>query len=211
MEMRVFTTGFFYTKWVFSMSKTQNHSKQLAAFQELISPPAPSKSRPADRSSVAHSLVEHLGTTLPPDYMDFAAIYGEVRFGTHDHYQLIRVFSPWSKRYYKALSGLISVYTELRQSEGTKYIPFPLHPDRPGLLPWGLGDNRRAYFWYTEGGPELWKVVYLTPEDKFVRTDKSFLPFMIELFNGQFDLGGDTSRKWWIANKANLVCNRVKQ
>jgi hypothetical protein len=192
------------------MNTSHDYRNDLAKLQESLHPPPASKKKAVEGDSIEHMLGERLGASLPDDYMAFSAAYGEVRFGVPGNSEVLRVFSPDHRLYFKAVMGLIEVYIELKMTEGPKYIPYPLHPERPGLLPWGQGSNRRAYFWYTEGKPDEWKVVYLTPEDKLVKTELPFLSFLIAVFDGKLDLGGNLDRKWFAANKASVACNRVK-
>lgn len=99
-----------------------------------------------------------LGLKLPRDYREFIFSYGGGLFA--DFYL---VFDPFSTDQYLNLASRIQMncqkLRELCESNGPDYIPYPIYPEKGGLLPWGNDENGNEYYWLTEGPPTKWKVV----------------------------------------------------
>jgi hypothetical protein len=96
-------------------------------------PPAPVNT---DDSGRIAKIEQRLGLALPKDAYDFARTYGSGSF-----FDMI-VFNPLSTRtYLERVTGLCDIFRELKESErgrlspNEEYIPYDIHPVRPGLLP----------------------------------------------------------------------------
>ncbi|HKB40173.1 MAG TPA: SMI1/KNR4 family protein [Gemmataceae bacterium] len=122
--------------------------KQLLA---LIAPPA----RPVDNEGNWQAAEIVVGAEYPPDFRDLITRYGTGAF-FQGH---LKVFNPLT------IVGLALIKQNeryLRQHwEGPYALPLPVHPEAPGLLPWGHDENGNDYCWLTKGRPEKWPVVFL--------------------------------------------------
>jgi hypothetical protein len=120
-----------------------------------------------------------LGLELPSDYREFVEAYGSGSLAG-----FIQVYNPYSESPYSLLERIekvCQVYRSLKSSEGDRQVPFPIHPDRPGLLPWAQNDVGNYMFWLTEGAPEKWPVVLSQGRsDKWERFDMGMLTFLIK-------------------------------
>jgi hypothetical protein len=95
------------------------------------------------------------GAQFPPDFRDLIGRYGTGAF-FQGH---LTLFNPLTLEGQACMKHTLEVYAPFRSE--TRPLPLPLHPERPGLLPWGRDDNGGGYFWLTKGKPERWPVVYL--------------------------------------------------
>src|SRR5437763_1047309 len=129
-------------------------------------PPKPFAAGPAgDRAKVEKSLA----IWLPDDFFQFALTYGTGEFGVPGFSGLVRVLNPFSPKYLHDLDELHDIYREHKAIEGDEYLPFGVYPESPGLLVWGVGENRRTMFWLTKGKPDRWPIILLAPEHTFER------------------------------------------
>jgi hypothetical protein len=97
-----------------------------------------------------------VGVKFPPDFRDLISAYGSGAF-FQGH---LEVFNPLTLR---GLARMKQAENFLRSYRSLGFEPLPLlvHPDSPGLLPWGGDGNGNDYCWLTKGKPEKWPVVYL--------------------------------------------------
>jgi hypothetical protein len=121
----------------------------------MISPPR----TPAEvKSTEDWKVVEAgLGLTLPSDYREFVFTYGSGLFA-----QFYRVYNPFSASKYISLPQSITrVCDGLREfkREFPSQVPYPIHPESTGILPWGNDENGNDYYWLTRGGPDDWRVI----------------------------------------------------
>ncbi len=130
----------------------------------LVAPPARPTAVPArpDWARVENKL----GQRLPRDYKSFVMTYGSGNFA-----QFIRVYNPFSRDEYgsllKSANRVCDIYREIKQIEGCEqFLPFPLYPEKGGLLPWAVDDNGNWLFWLTEGSPSRWPTVVAAGRDK---------------------------------------------
>lgn len=118
------------------------------------------------------------GIALPGDYRDFALAYGSGHFEDPGRL-MVRVMNPFDVAY---LSELRRCCAELRDDrlalpEKPK-IPYGVFPHRPGWLPWGGDVDGSLLCWLTEGEPDDWPIILLTPE----RTGFQQLPMSMTTF-----------------------------
>jgi hypothetical protein len=122
--------------------------KQLIA---LIAPPT----APVDNEGNWRAAEIVVGADYPAEFRDLITRYGTGTF-FKGH---LTVYNPLT------VGGLACIKQSekyLRQyREGLYPLPLPVHPETPGLLPWGRDENGNDYCWLTQGKPDKWPVVFL--------------------------------------------------
>jgi hypothetical protein len=93
-----------------------------------------------------------LGTALPSDFKELIC-----RYGTGSFYRDLDVANPlmpWGRE---------KIQVDLERCHGVQEYceKMILHPNKPGLLPWGTDANGHFYCWWTEGVPDNWPIVQL--------------------------------------------------
>jgi len=101
-------------------------------------------------------LVEReLGVKFPQDYREFVHAYGS---GSIEDF--IRVLNPFSASdrlgFVPRAKKLCDILRGLREMD---IVPYPVYPDKGGLLPWGWDDNGNNLFWLASGKPDKWSTV----------------------------------------------------
>jgi hypothetical protein len=92
-----------------------------------------------------------LGTPLPPDYKDFARLYGS---GGFMDFVLIAVpGADGGVRFARWVGEICRDFTHMERESPTIYWPIP-----GGLLPLGHTTNGDNLFWQTRGPPETWRI-----------------------------------------------------
>jgi hypothetical protein len=122
--------------------------RQLVA---LIPPPA----APVDNEGNWLAAENVIGVGYPADFRELIT-----RYGTGSFFQgHLQVFNPLT------IGGLACINKAQRNlqqyQEGLYPLTLPVHPEVPGLLPWGHDENGNDYCWLTKGKPEKWPVVFL--------------------------------------------------
>jgi hypothetical protein len=117
----------------------------------LIPPPA----APVDNEGNWRATEIVVGTDYPGDFRELITRYGTGAF-FQGH---LTVFNPLTVG---GLAFIKQAERNLRRyREGPYPLPLPVHPEAPGLLPWGHDENGNDYCWLTKGKPEKWPVVYV--------------------------------------------------
>jgi hypothetical protein len=146
-----------------------------------------------------------LGLKLPDDYKEFIERYGSGVLCTY-----LRISSPFEFAMYEKYNGprqgwihFTGIYTSwLREPVN---LPYPVFPEIPGLLPWGVYGDVDALAWYTEGGPDEWYIVLYRLEHGFIALKgMGFGAFLVAAVEGNLPLSADfglqhlaqTSRKF---------------
>ena len=97
-------------------------------------------------------------------------ILADVRQGSRRDAVLAGV-SPFGSARETWLYGLASTLAGIDGGEyrvpSARGTPVPARPwpERPGLFPWGRGDDGQALLWWTEGEPDQWLVVLADPSE----------------------------------------------
>lgn len=101
---------------------------------------------------------EQLGLRLPADYNAFLQTYGAGEING-----LIDVASPTFGQRTVRLTGFIdhSLSIARAQRDSGMSSPYPIFPEKGGLLPWGSTGNGDQFFWRTDppDEPDRWSVV----------------------------------------------------
>jgi hypothetical protein len=182
----------------------------LVKLTKLIPPPKlPSKKWIAGRRN--KWIHDKLAIDLPSDFFAFAECYGAGSFGISEFSDIVEVFCPLDKRFVRDVTEMIQICAEHKRVEGEQYIPYNLHPAKPGLFPWGVGGNRRAFFWLTKGESKRWTTIVQTPEHEFNPFNMPLTRFLFELFNGKIDGFGGTWDAAWFRDNQHAVAFRPKR
>jgi len=137
----------------------------LEALSKLVKPPAELVFGGDDLPW--NTIESELGTRLPDDYKQFVG-----RFGMGKLNGFISFTNPLTANPYLNLIKRLELFYEgertmlLNQPDASElFPPFPLHPESPGLLPWGVTDNGQDLLWHTSGQPDQWPVIVYTGRD----------------------------------------------
>jgi len=143
----------------------------------IVAPPSdPVDAGPESRLSAVE---EKLGLTLPQDIIDFGLTYGTGSFASNQ-FMVLNPFAPW---YVGNVQEVCGLYHGLQRDEGDKFIPYAVHPDRPGLFPWGAEDNGHQMFWLTEGNADKWPILLFNRDSsEFERWDMPVTTFLGKVF-----------------------------
>jgi len=125
------------------------------AIEELVAVVAP-PATPVDVGPIERrkQVEAELGIVLPDDLFEIAMVYGTGYFPGG-----IRVFNPFSDRYFEYVKMTTDCYRELKQAEGDECVPYDIFPTMPGFLPWGDSWGGCEFFWLAKGEPNEWPVV----------------------------------------------------
>jgi len=122
--------------------------------------------------------------SLPPDYKDFVNRYGS---GGIDDW--IFIFNPFSTREYgnlrNEIAGCLGALRQLRD-EFHEEIPYPIHPEPGGLVPWGCTSNGDVLYWVTRGPPSDWTVCINEGRGpEWEEYPYSMVGFLVKLLTGE--------------------------
>jgi hypothetical protein len=99
---------------------------------------------------------QEIGTAIPNDYCSFIERYGS---GGIDGW--LYFFNPFAASKYtnlqRQISARLGALREIRR-EFPRYVPFPVYPEKGGVLPWGCTGNGDTLYWVTTGKPSDWSV-----------------------------------------------------
>jgi HEAT repeat protein len=125
---------------------------ELEALVRLM--PPPTQPRDPGEPDRWPQIELRLGRRLPPDYKAFIATYGSGRVG-----EFLNVANPFSDNpHVRDLpDAMLKAYRDIRKFE---HIPFPIHPEPGGLIPWGDTDNGDVLFWVADppDDPDRWSI-----------------------------------------------------
>jgi hypothetical protein len=122
-----------------------------------------------------------LEVSLPTDYKDFIDAFGTVYLG-----DFIYVLDPFTENQNFNLMGrgdaILEAFRDIGSIlEGEKY-PYPLYPDKDGLLPWGFTINGDHLFWFTHGEPQEWQIAIDESRGaSFENYNESISSFLVKL------------------------------
>ena len=93
-----------------------------------------------------------LGTPLPPDYKDFARLYGGGTLFDFMYVQTPRT-ADGGTQFARWVGEICRSWGHMERETPTVYWPAP-----GGLLPFGYSMDGDYFFWLTSGPPEAWRV-----------------------------------------------------
>lgn len=96
----------------------------------------------------------HLGLSLPDDYKTFIDHYGT---GAIDSF--LYILNPFSSNPRLNLLDEGRIKLDAIRQLRHEVIPYLIHPDAGGLLPWGVTDNGDVLYWLCAGSPSHWSIV----------------------------------------------------
>jgi hypothetical protein len=96
-----------------------------------------------------------LGIGYPITFQDLISRYGSGAF-FRGH---LTVYNPLTLEGLANIKQMERICLQLR--DGLYPLPLPVHPESPGLLPWGGDENGNTYCWFTKGKPDKWPVIFL--------------------------------------------------
>ena len=127
----------------------------MARIEELtrLIPP-PQKPFPAEGDWAA--VETRLGLVLPSDFKQIITTYGSGKF-----FGFISVHSPFATNQRWSLEYQLRLQSEnFRQYAREGFgVPFPIYPERSGLVEFGTTENCQCLTWLSKGKPEDWSLV----------------------------------------------------
>ncbi len=118
--------------------------------------PPPKNPREAGTVDAWPAVEAALRFSLPADYKQFINTYGT---GGIDGW--VFPFSPFAGDKQLNLEQQIQVrLAALRQlrDAANEHIPYPIHPELGGVIPWACTQNGDVLFWIAKGSPSDWTV-----------------------------------------------------
>lgn len=126
-----------------------------------------------------------LDQQLPADYKEFATRFGPGHF--RKGYLWVAVPTGEGPRldFFESLYQNIGILAEVR-SNGIE-VPYPLYPEKGGLIPWGSTVDGDVFYWITEHhDPDHWTVVVNeVRSDDWLESDRSMTQLLYEILSGQ--------------------------
>lgn len=116
-----------------------------------------------------------VGTALPSDFVHLADAYPPLIVGGY-----VRILHPTARAgFMNWMSTAPKMLRALRRQPGLR-----VHPDSPGLLPWGMTVNGDHCLWYTGGEPDQWTVMITDLRQKW-SYDGTFSSFIRKFLTGE--------------------------
>ncbi|QDT86388.1 hypothetical protein [Gimesia chilikensis] len=124
--------------------------------------------------------------TLPEDHKAIINAYGSGKFVYSDIGCVIELFNPRDPWHRKCLGEDHDILRDYRESEGVKYMPYPVYPESPGVLICGWNDSRDYWFWHVNT-PESkrWPTIFYGDMRDAFQFDMPMVVFMQKLFFGE--------------------------
>ncbi len=122
---------------------------------ELIAVAPPPREPVAGRGNWK-AVEERLGLGLPGDFKALIETYGSGSFS--DFLNPINPFRGDGAGFDWADRDILEFDRETRD-EYPDALPYPIHPEPGGILPWAETDNGDILYWLTEGDPDSWPIL----------------------------------------------------
>ena len=187
------------------MTQWQSSLKKL-----LTAIPPPAEPRYLDGPLLDPSL-----PALPEDHRALIRAYGSGEFAYGETGCVIEVFNPHDPWHNQHLQEAHEILRDYRKSEGEEYMPYPVYPERLGVLICGWNDSRDYWFWHvTDADSNQWPTVFYGDMQDAFEFKMPIVVFMQKLFFGEisrkdlnfaepdFEPTGFTFRPSWRADKS---------
>lgn len=136
-------------------------------------------------------LEAELGTSVPADYIQLFEHYGRGKFV--DFCRLLDPFGPVEWRDVFTAPSLVASARLLLDQQGPiradfpDSYPYPLFPERGGLLQWAVTDNGDYLCWLTNGQPDNWQIIVWDSRRRYEKYDIGAVDFLQRWFGGHID------------------------
>jgi hypothetical protein len=158
---------------------------------------------PVENDGAWQKIEDELGISFPDDYKQFIDIFGTAYIGN-----FIYVLNPFAENRNFNFSEqhimILEAFREIGSFFGGEKFPYPLYPDKGGLLPWGFSINGDHLFWFAQGEPQEWTIaVDESRGASFETYNDSMSSFLVKLLKKeiQSEILGDNLR---------ITCESVK-
>ncbi|WP_157597204.1 SMI1/KNR4 family protein [Streptacidiphilus rugosus] len=143
-----------------------------------------------------HLAPAEVGFQFPDDYRDFADLYGCGRINDQlliwtPSLTLDRVHEGDGRRGFASLasgapSGMSDYFAELHEDEPDEN-PYPMYPDKGGLLAWGNDYSANHFFWLTgDPDPGAWPIIAWNRSGYWFRFEGGFGDFLVANLTGEY-------------------------
>lgn len=153
----------------------------IIAFMRLIAPPTDPKF--AEPPSEGKGDERAVGIQLPTELISYASTYGSGVF-VGKRTTRIQIFNPFSPHYITMVDFATNRLRAAREHGGESAIPFPIFPEKNGLLPIGSDDCGTQLCWHTQGLPDEWPILVQWERgmDGYEEVSIPFSDFLVKLF-----------------------------
>ena len=125
---------------------------------------------------------KRVGTRLPEDFVEFIGKYGSGEIcrwlWVHNPFA-----SPEGEAFVPSMLATLGAFRELKASH-PETIPYPLHYEPNGLIPWGTSIDGDAFCWLSSGLPSQGPVVVICRHAEPERHEVGMVPFLDGLLTG---------------------------
>lgn len=151
----------------------KEQSMSVAELALVVPPP----DHPVEVGSDAdwHRSEVSFGVSFPPDLHELCVHYGSGYFAN------IEIYNPFSASYTIVIEEVLALFRHLSQELGAAEVPFPLYPNRPGLLPVGGDNNGGVLFWLVDDAASTWPLVLWLKGGIWERLDLSLTTFLTRM------------------------------
>lgn len=141
--------------------------------------PSPLVPRDPGRPTDWLAVEQALGTALPRDYKSFVNTFGSGEIGS-----FLEVFNPFATNHHVHLLTQVDRIVDALSYDDL--LPYPVHPEPGGTLPWGITRNGDLLCWLTEGDPDRWPVAIVNVRDTmYERYDDDMTTFVTKFVTGE--------------------------
>jgi SMI1-KNR4 cell-wall len=153
----------------------------------LVPPPAD----PIDAVGDWSPAEAEFGVVFPGDFKELIRLYGTGVFLSS-----LLIYNPLTREGRAEIQSHLETLRVLRDACELSLI---IHPEKPGLLPWGGDSNGNIFCWWTEGNADEWDSVQVGHEEEENphRVSVPITTFLVNYAQNRYPemLGGQTFKK----------------